>query len=147
MLLLLALAATLQDPADEPIECPPSLKTAWVHAGVICLDDVRAREKEEADRKEVLRRGHAFKDRAPPPALRDQIRRKMDREILIDGVSARYQFPLWRHPEFYCFTVNAKNQFGAYTGWSEFVVALGPGGKVVEIANSLEADFDCEILK
>ncbi len=147
MLTLLALAAAAQDTDNEPVECPPSLKTAWVNAGVICLDDIRAREQEQADLNAFIGRGRAFKDRALPPAAQGQIRRKMDREILIDGASARYQFPLWRHPEFYCFTVNAKNRFGAYTGWSEFVVALGPGGKVLEIANSLEADFDCGILK
>jgi hypothetical protein len=57
----------------------------------------------------------------------DIVRQVKDR--MNDGESARWRWPL-HQPEFgtYCAWFNAKNQLGAYTGWTPFLVIGGVGG-------------------
>lgn len=42
--------------------------------------------------------------------------------MLIDGASARYIWPIQKNDVGYCGWVNAKNTFGAYTGYRIFYV-------------------------
>lgn len=56
----------------------------------------------------------------------DIVRRVKD--YLADGESARWRWPL-HQPGYglYCGWVNAKNRFGAYAGWQQYMVVGGVG--------------------
>lgn len=140
---LTILSAALSEPMTD---CPPrgsAMRDRLIAAGERCADDVRDEQIAAARRRAHVQRGVSFKDRPLPAATQSQIRRMMDREVLFDGLTARYEFPVWKHPDIYCFRVNAKNRLGAYTGWSDFAVALGPGG----VLNGLADDSECDSLK
>lgn len=50
---------------------------------------------------------------------------------LLDGPSTRWKWPANGLSQgYYCGWLNAKNRFGAYTGWTGFVVLLGERSQV-----------------
>jgi hypothetical protein len=59
-----------------------------------------------------------------PVDMKTTIQAALDRKLL-DGASARYAWPSKRAPGSYCGWVNAKNSYGAYTGWNIFLVVGG----------------------
>lgn len=127
-------------------DCPPRgsiYRERMIAAGERCADDVRDQEIEQKQAEDLIKRGRDFKDRPAPPALQSRVKLFMDREVLLDGLSARYQFPPWRHPDFYCFQVNAKNSMGAYTGWTDYGVVIGSDGKTLQLFDA----EDCSVLE
>ena len=58
---------------------------------------------------------------APSIKMKTAIAQKLDLQLL-DGESARYRWPMDRHGVVYCGLVNAKNSYGAYTGFKGFYV-------------------------
>lgn len=118
--------------AADPVDCPPkgtAMGDRLRVAGEICKDDVVEQAANRRASANFASRGNQFADRALPVTMQAAIRRKMD-DVLLDGASARYRWPLWKHPDIYCFQVNAKNRMGGYVGWDTYAVTILPGGKV-----------------
>ncbi len=137
---LIALAIAMQAPIED---CPPrgsAARDRLTNAGVQCADDVREEAAEQRKAAALIKRGRDFKDRVPPPSLQAKVRRFMDREVLLDGLSARYEFPPWKHPHFYCFRVNAKNSMGAYTGWTDYGVVIGSDDTTLALIDAENCD-------
>lgn len=64
-------------------------------------------------------------------------------KLLKDGASARWQFDEVRG-EIICGHVNAKNSFGAYTGWSSFTVGTdGTGATIYDAKRAWLFDLVC----
>lgn len=68
---------------------------------------------------------------------------------LADGMSARYAGQYMGHtwdghrdPQVVCGVVNAKNRFGAYTGFRKFFISLGSGNVVIEPADMVKGSLD-----
>lgn len=133
--MLLALAAA------EPIDCPPvgsAARDRLKSAGEICRDDQERTDKLVAEGRKFRERGAAFKDRPFPAEMRTQVRAVMNQDLR-DGPTARYQWLAWKHPDVYCFEVNGKNAFGAYSGWSTYAVNISKG-RVTGVAEMIDCD-------
>lgn len=98
-----------------------------------------------ADRRAALVDGPL--PRPITPSEQAAIRKEMDLHLR-DGLSARYRFPRRRHVDAYCFWVNAKNGFGAYSGWKliEAVVLTlpkQPTSVIIMPGGDEAAEADC----
>lgn len=126
--------------ADEPINCPPAGTAArdrLQNAGVICSDDpnwkpphIARTEAILAENRRFRQRGADFPDRPFPASMQARVRAFMESRLR-DAPATRYKWPLWKHPDVYCFEVNGKNAFGGYTGWKTHVVSV-VGNKIAD---------------
>ena len=66
----------------------------------------------------------AYRPRPISAADQAEIKRQAD-EVLLDGPSTRWKWPARRREKLYCAEYNAKNAFGAYTGWKPYFFANG----------------------
>lgn len=57
----------------------------------------------------------------PTPAQQAIIKNAFE-DVLVDAKSARFRWPEFIGTVTYCGWINAKNSFGAYTGWKQYFI-------------------------